>query len=118
MTDRRHESRFAGGAHVIASATMRPGCPVTIVNASAGGALIETDRPLRPGSRVHLRLVTDDETLQVVAHVLRCAVWTLHAGEGITYRGALRFESRCAALVSGGARVLRAPECAPFEVVA
>jgi hypothetical protein len=26
---------------------------------------------------------------------LRCGVWTLDSREGVTYRGALRFEERC-----------------------
>jgi hypothetical protein len=61
---------------------------------------VQTDRPLRPGSLVHLRLVTDAATLSIAAHVVRCLVWAIHPEQGVTYRGALRFDERCARLNS------------------
>jgi hypothetical protein len=45
--------------------------------------------------RVHFQLVTTVSTFALVARVLRCAVWTLDADQGATYRGALQFEDRC-----------------------
>jgi hypothetical protein len=62
---------------------------------SVGGALVQATRPLRPGARLHFQLVLRDHSFGVVAHVLRCAVWALDPQEGITYRGALQFETRC-----------------------
>ena len=52
-------------------------------------------RPLRPGARVHLQLVTEVRTCVLTARVLRCAVWSLDPQHGVTYRGALKFEDRC-----------------------
>ena len=94
VTERRAEPRLPGMALQISQATLRPGCPVDLVDLSASGAAVQSARPLRPGSRVHVRLATRTRTLAVAAHVVRCAVWTLQA-DGVTYRGALRFEEEC-----------------------
>jgi hypothetical protein len=79
----------------ISRATLRPGCAVAVIDLSAGGALVQASRPLRPGARVHLRLETARRTFSVAAHVLRCAVWSLDPDDGVTYRGALQFADRC-----------------------
>lgn len=78
-------------------ATLRPGCPVLVIDLSHAGAQVETSRPLRPGTRVHVRLVAEGWSLGVAALVLRCAVWHVHADDGVTYRGNLRFDE-CFAL--------------------
>jgi PilZ domain-containing protein len=95
LTDRRIDARFPPPARGATRATLRPGCPVVLVDFSAGGALVEAARPLRPGARVHLQLVTAARTFALAAHVLRCAVWSLDPYDGVTYRGALMFEDRC-----------------------
>jgi hypothetical protein len=95
LIDRRMDARFPPPRSADTRATLRPGCTVLIVDLSAGGALVEALRPLRPGARVHLQLVTEQRTLALPAHVLRCAVWSLDARDGATYRGALKFENRC-----------------------
>jgi hypothetical protein len=92
-------------------ATLRPGRAIQVVDLSRTGAQIETDRGLRPGTRVHIRLVSQEQTLVLAALVLRCSVWALHPDEGIVYRGALRFDERCPLLdvaSSGGARTTEA----------
>lgn len=76
-------------------ATLRPGCEVAVIDLSAGGALVEGSRPLRPGARVHVQLVTRGRTVAVTAHVVRCLVWTLDAVHGVVYRGALHFDQPC-----------------------
>jgi hypothetical protein len=91
VTDRRIDARFAVPGM---AATLRPGCAVVLVNLSAGGALVEGVRPIRPGAKVHLRLVLQARVVAVAAHVLRCAVWSLHSFDGVLYRGALRFDER------------------------
>lgn len=96
LIDRRVEARFPPPPQEAARATLRPGCIVALVNLSAGGALLQGGRPFRPGARVHLQLVTSARTLVLAAHVLRCNVWALDEVDGATYRGALRFEQRCA----------------------
>jgi hypothetical protein len=95
LIDRRIDIRFKLATANVTRATLRPGCAVRVVDLSAGGALVQAAQPLRPGARVHLQLVTTTRAFALVATVLRCAVWTLHAELGATYRGALQFEERC-----------------------
>jgi hypothetical protein len=101
--DRRRAARHPAQDLGIVEATIRPGRHVRIVEASTGGAEIETERQLRPGARVHLRIEAASGTLAVAAHVLRCTVVALHAEGGVTYRGAVKFDERCAGLSVGGA---------------
>lgn len=92
LTDRRLEARRPWPVSRPARATLRPGCIVALVDLSDSGALVQGGRPLRPGARVHLQIVTDLGTLSLAALVVRCAVWALDDTAGATYRGALRFE--------------------------
>ena len=94
MIDRRREVRTTMPGEGVRG-TLRPGCRVQIVDASPGGALVHVERPLRPGGRVHMQVTTTSGTVTVTARVLRCAVWTLHPQDGVTYRGALQFDDRC-----------------------
>jgi hypothetical protein len=68
-----------------------------VLDVSAHGAQLQSERPLRPGSRVHLRVAARHWTLAVAADVVRCSVWLVHA-DAVIYRGALRFEEPCAAV--------------------
>ncbi len=95
IKDRRCDPRYDWSPEDVSQATLRPGCVVHVVDLSAGGALVQATRPLRPGARLHFHLVLRHRSFGLVAHVLRCAVWTLDSREGITYRGALQFEERC-----------------------
>jgi hypothetical protein len=101
IADRRLERRLPGASIGVIQATLRPGCPVHVVDISGGGAQIETERPLRPGTRVYVRMIASDWTLAAPALVLRCFVWTLRPEAGVIYRGALRFEERCSMMVDG-----------------
>jgi PilZ domain-containing protein len=95
IKDRRSDPRYDWSSDDILHATLRPGCVVHIVDLSAGGALVQATRPLRPGARLHFHLVLRHRSFGLVAHVLRCGVWRLDSPEGVTYRGALQFEERC-----------------------
>ena len=94
VIDRRADPRVAFGSRRL-HATLRPGCSVRVVDLSQGGALVEGERPLRPGARVHLQVGARARIFAVTARILRCAVWQLHPIHGVTYRGALQFENRC-----------------------
>ena len=93
--ERRRDARFRGEALGSVRGTVRPGHAATVVDLSRGGALIEVGRPLRPGASVHLQFQRGTRRFVLRAHVLRCAVWALGGEEGVVYRGALRFETRC-----------------------
>ena len=95
LTERRIDARFILPHATITRATLRPGCAVHVVDLSARGALVQARQPLRPGARVHFQLVTTERAFALVGRILRCAVWTLDAERGATYRGALHFDERC-----------------------
>jgi len=95
VAERRVESRVPAIDLRVLQATLRPGCPVRILDVSPSGIHVETDRALRPGACVHVRVVFETWTLIAVARVLRCVVAALHPEAGVTYRGALLFEERC-----------------------
>ncbi len=98
LVDRRLDERFGQPAIAGTQAILRPGYSVTLIDLSAGGALIEGLRPLRPGMRVHVQLVSGTHRFGITAHVLRCAVASLDSDAGVRYRGALRFDERCEAI--------------------
>jgi hypothetical protein len=95
LTERRADTRFGHPVIAGAQAILRPGYAVSLVDLSSGGALIQGPRPLRPGAKVHLQLLTGTRRLGIAAHVLRCSVASLDSHQGVQYRGALRFERRC-----------------------
>lgn len=92
VTERREDARFAPPPRVDVRATLRPGCVVVLLDVSARGALVQAARPLRPGARVHLQVLTPSRRCSMVATVLRCMVWSLVGTDGVIYRGALRFD--------------------------
>ena len=71
----------------VAQATLRPGRHVQVIDLSPMDVLVETDRPLRPGSLVHIRLVTEACTVSLAALIVHCSVSAVHPEAGITYRG-------------------------------
>jgi hypothetical protein len=94
MTERRgHQRADPSWAHR-AKATLRPGHPISIVNISRGGALVEGQQQMRPGTRVLLQIATPTGALGLSAIVLRCIVGSLTSDAGVVYRGALKFDDR------------------------
>jgi PilZ domain len=96
VIERRRDTRVTDPAPEAIRVTLRVGSATSLINLSAGGALVETTRPLQPGARVNLQVLTAAHTFTVPAHVVRCAVWSLDAESGVTYRGALAFLEHCA----------------------
>jgi len=90
--DRRREHRVTAGTM---RARMRPGHRLVVVDLSAGGALVEAGRPLRPGSCVEVQLETDARRGMVAARVVRCTVAAIDAESGVTYRAGLSFNDTC-----------------------
>ena len=81
------------GSTGIGRARLRPGRTAQVIDLSAGGALIETDWRLLPGTRVELLLGEPAALHLVTGRILRCHVALLDR-ERIRYRGALAFEQR------------------------
>ncbi|HET7220838.1 MAG TPA: PilZ domain-containing protein [Vicinamibacterales bacterium] len=102
LVDRRRDARFGLPEIAGAQAILRPGYTVSLVDLSAGGALIQGPRPLRPGARVHLQLTVGTRRLALSAHVLRCSVAALDTRQGVQYRGAVQFDHRCESLWESG----------------
>lgn len=93
LIERRCEPRLTGADLPPMQATLRPGYAVSIVDLSPAGAQIDTERPLRPGARVHIRFVLTGDAILAGAVVLRCAVYAIHADAGVLYRSALFFDA-------------------------
>ncbi|RPI51802.1 MAG: hypothetical protein EHM55_18065 [Acidobacteria bacterium] len=74
-------------------ARLRPGRMAHVINLCSGGALIETDWRLLPGTRVELQLGHPVPKFSVAGRILRCHVALLDR-ERIRYRGALAFEEQ------------------------
>src|SRR5258708_4667341 len=74
------------------SARLKYGEAVTLVDLSAGGALVETSRILRPDTDLVLEILDSrsKNVTQVVSRVLRSHVSALQ--DGITYRSACAFK--------------------------
>ena len=92
--ERRAWSRVSTLDHVtMANGRLRPGRTAQIIDLSPGGALIETDWRLLPGTRVELQLGDPVTLHRVKGRILRCHVAMLDR-ERIRYRGALIFEEQ------------------------
>ena len=99
--DRRITPRHYGAeAHGIVSARVRPGHRATLIDLSAGGALIETAYRLLPGTSVELHVETAQHRACVRGRVLRCAVADV-CSTLIRYRGAIRFDGGLPWLMNG-----------------
>lgn len=79
--------------------------PVSLVNLSTGGVLIEAPFQMRPGSRLSIEMLMSAERLDMSLRLLRCYVADLR--EGPRYRAACEFDQalQMSALVRQAARV-------------
>ena len=91
--DRRREHRVAPWRFgVLPVAVMRPGLDVAVIDISAGGALVESAGPVRPGVRTDLALESADGPRCVRrVEVLRCWV---HRLEPLAFRSAVQVLGR------------------------
>jgi hypothetical protein len=92
LNERRGDARFTLPPRLNVRATLRPGTVIVLVDVSARGALVQAARPLRPGARIHLQVLTPTRRFSMVATILRCMVWSLVGTDGVIYRGAMRFD--------------------------
>ncbi len=94
VSERRAHERADDGWAETAKATLLPGHPISIVNISRGGALVEGRRPMRPGTRVMVQITTPVKAFGLSAVVVRCAIQSLTRDDGVVYRGGLKFDER------------------------
>jgi hypothetical protein len=102
LIERRCERRTSGGGpRWRARAVLRPGQPVTLLNISSRGALVESAARLRPGARTEVLLagaharpsngLPAGALATVGGRLDRCCVVSL---DPIRYRGVLMFDER------------------------
>ena len=102
---REHVRRTGSEVSSIRTARLKHGPSVSLIDLSAGGALIETDIQMKPGVTVALEIVSSGEQSSLVPmRILRCEVATLHPAT--RYRGACVFS-----------RLLQIPELIPEPIV-
>src|SRR5262245_31328387 len=77
--------------HGIVRARVRPGHAVTLLDVSAGGALVETEYRLLPGTSVELQVETESKSACMRGRVMRCAVARVRP-DSTCYRGAIAFD--------------------------
>lgn len=94
VSDRRKAARFEADLLDHLKATVRPGNVVGLVNLAAGGALVQSRRPLRPGIRIHVQITGGTHIVRVGGHVLRCMVASVSA-DAVIYLGAVEFDTLC-----------------------
>ncbi|MGH9372254.1 MAG: DUF6982 domain-containing protein [Vicinamibacterales bacterium] len=89
--DRRaHERLMARELEWLKSIRLKSGGSVSLIDLSAGGALIETRTPLRPGSTTVVTISGRGVVETASLRVLRCEVTKLD--HGLVYRGACVFD--------------------------
>ncbi len=89
--NRRSHQRVPGKAlDWVQVARVKYGPEVSIVDLSAGGVLVESDRPLKPGSKQALEIAGPDKTIVVPFGVLRSKITSL-GPKGAVYRAACSF---------------------------
>ena len=90
--DRRAHQRFGADAlWWLRSCRFKYGKPVSVVDLSAGGALLETPFQLRPGSNHVLELAGSEGLTLALTEVLRCEISRL-SGSNLYYHGACVFK--------------------------
>jgi hypothetical protein len=90
-SDRRaHERLTPGELDWLKSVRLKTGAPVSVIDLSAGGALIETSAALRPGSTTTMTIAGRGVLETASLRVLRCEVASL--ARGLVYRGGCEFD--------------------------
>jgi len=93
LKDRRANPRTSAlTAAGLSHARLQPGRTAQVINLSSGGALIETDWRLLPGTRVELQLGAT-RRFRVAGRIVRCHIEALER-ERVRYRGGLAFEEQ------------------------
>lgn len=99
VIERRHERRVTGGGpRFSASAVLRPGKPVTLLNISSRSALVQSAARLRPGAHTELQLAGAGTRASVKGRIERCYVAHL---DPLIYHSVVLFDERVEVDVAG-----------------
>lgn len=91
--ERRHTVRRGPDpSEPLSRARLRAGRELSVINVSTGGALVEGETRLLPGTNVDVHVTAAQGRVLVRARVVRCAVWSVNA-DVIQYRAALAFST-------------------------
>jgi len=88
--DRRSWPRFEAGELQNVAARLATGGEIVLVDLSRGGARLQSNRRMLPGSSLSLRLVTPDTTFTIAGRVIRSRIVQLSQG-GLGYDLAVAF---------------------------
>lgn len=90
--ERRQSVRWTTAAdHGVLSARIKLGSEAIVIDMSAGGALVDTESRVRPGTAVELLLNTRSHVCASRGRILRCAVVRVGA-DVVWYRAAICFD--------------------------
>ena len=87
---RLHERLKANELHWLRNARLKYGAAIRVVDISAGGMLLETEKALAPDANVVVELTGPDSPILIPSRVLRCRASSL--GDVLTYQGACAFK--------------------------
>ncbi|MGE3508815.1 MAG: PilZ domain-containing protein [Vicinamibacterales bacterium] len=88
---RRSPRRASTGEDAIVAVRVRPGIDAAVIDISASGIALETERRLPPGRHVHVQLAYRASGVTLRGRVVRTAVVRLSAGQ-LVYRCAVQFD--------------------------
>jgi hypothetical protein len=89
--ERRCCPRLAASELGLVSARVRAGDRASVIDLSAGGALIELTRRLLPGAFVELQVCTTNQVLNARGRVVRSTIVRLDPS-AVSYRAAIAFD--------------------------
>ena len=109
---RRTARRSPGAGEPVSRVRLRAGRELEVLDVSAGGALVEGETRLLPGTHVDVHIVTSDGRVLMRSRVVRAYVSAVQR-DRIQYRGAVAFDRLVD--VGAGYPVPRTPADAPAE---
>jgi PilZ domain-containing protein len=84
--------RYCGGRRGRPQVRIRPGHEVTLIDVSAGGALVETSRRLLPNAFAEVYVEHASHRASVRGRVLRCTIVGITPA-AVRYRAAIQFDA-------------------------
>lgn len=94
-SERRRTPRRSGAALAwVREVRLQPRLEATLIDLSEEGAVVETSKSLRPGTRAGLHLTGDHGGWHASGRVARSWVASVVPEHGVRYRGAVVFDRR------------------------